>query len=206
MPAEADRPLTLAALQPRPLPPGFFAQSTHAVARSLVGCLLVHGPCAGLIVETEAYTGRTDPGSHAFPGPRTRNLPMFGPPGFAYVYRCHVWPLLNVVTEREGRPGAVLLRALQPVGGLAVMGRRRRTREPRDLARGPGRLAQALGVTLAHNRANMLTGPLRLAVPARRVRMRLRRTTRVGLKGPAARLPWRYYAAGSPFVSAPPAL
>ncbi len=152
-------------------------------------------------METEAYTGRGDPGSHAFPGPRVRNLPMFGPPGRAYVYRCHLWPLLNVVTDREGRPGAVLIRALVPVAGLAHMRRRRSTAELRDFTRGPGRLAQALGVTVAHNRADLLRGPLRLLRPARPVRLTVRRTTRIGLRGPAALLPWRYVAINNEFVS-----
>ena len=161
---------------------------------------------AGVIVETEAYTGRRDPGSHAAPGLRVRNAPMFGPPGRAYVYQCHIWPLLNVVTERDGRPGAVLLRAVEPVAGIALMARRRRRGRMEDLARGPGRLAQAMGVTLAHNRADLVAGRLRLALPHRRVRGPVRRTTRVGLRGPAARLPWRFYLAGSRFVSAlPPA-
>jgi len=129
---------------------------------------------------------------------------MFGPPGRAYVYRCHVWPLLNVVTERDGRPGAVLLRALEPVAGLRLMERRRGTGRRLDLTRGPGRLAQAMGVTLGHNRADLLRGRLRLALPNRRLPGVIRRTTRVGLRGPAALLPWRFYAADSAHVSARP--
>lgn len=178
------------------------------VARDLIGCLLIHrsrqGVTAGRIVETEAYTGRRDPGSHAASGLRVRNAPMFGPPGRAYVYKCHLWPLLNVVTEREGRPGAVLLRALEPVAGLTLMERRRGTRRPLDLTRGPGRLAQAIGVTLGDNRADLLRGRLHLALPRRRHRVAVRRTTRVGLRGPAALLPWRFYAADSAHVSARP--
>ena len=188
----------------RALSASFYRQPTHWVARKLIGCLLVHGRTAGMIVETEAYEGKRDPGSHACGGPKTRNAPMFGPPGHAYVYKCHLYPLLNVVTEREGVPGAVLIRALVPVRGLAEMTRRRRGAALLDLARGPGRLAQAMGITLADNRTNLRSGTLRLARPARPVKLRVLRTTRVGLRGPAACLPWRYYAASCPFVSAIP--
>lgn len=164
----------------------------------------MHRKCVGVIVETEAYTGRGDPGSHAFGGRKVRNLPMFGPPGRAYVYRCHLWPLLNVVTEAEGVPGAVLLRAVEPVAGLDLMIRRRRTVKVRDLARGPGRLTQAFGVGMGHNRADLTAGPLRLARPASPVRPALAVSTRIGLHGPAAKLPWRYFVRTSPFVSARP--
>jgi len=115
-----------------------------------------------------------------------------------------MWPLVNVVTERDGRPGAVLIRALEPVAGLPLMRRRRTTARVLDLARGPGRLVQAMGITLAHNRADLIRGPLHLALPRRRPAMRIRRTTRVGLRGPAALLPWRFYDADSAFVSALP--
>ncbi len=182
----------------------FFARRTLRAARDLIGKVLVHehrgGTTAGIIVETEGYTGRGDPGSHAHRGPRTRNLPMFGPAGRAYVYRCHLYPLLNVVTEPDGVPGAVLLRAVEPVAGLPLMRRRSGDRPVTDLARGPGRLARAFGVTLEHNRADLLRGRLYLARGARRP-LRVARATRVGLRGPAARLPWRFYAAGNPFVS-----
>jgi DNA-3-methyladenine glycosylase len=169
-----------------------------------------------MIVETEAYTGKHDPGSHASIGLRTRNAPMFGPPGRAYVYQCHMYPLLNVVTERDGTPGAVLLRALIPARGLPLMrrrrlaGRRSAARAPDsrlpdlDLCRGPGRLTSAMAVTLSHNRADLIRGPLRLALPRRPLRFRVVRTTRIGLHGPAANLPWRYAAADCPFVSASP--
>jgi DNA-3-methyladenine glycosylase len=192
-------------MQFRRLSPRFFNRPTLRIAHDLIGCLLVHrtpaGTTAGVIVETEAYTGRTDPGSHAAPGLRIRNAPMFGPPGRAYVYKCHLWPLVNVVTEREGRPGAVLLRALHPVTGLPLMSRRRNTTRELDLARGPGRLTQAMGIGMTHNRADLVTGPLYLARARAPRAIRILRTTRVGLRGPATRLPWRFYAAGSPFVS-----
>ena len=141
---------------------------------------------------------------------------MFGPPGRAYVYKCHLYPPLNVVTEPEGRPGAVLLRALQPLAGLRLMRKRRSgataevgsTVGPDSasgsqfmLTRGPGRLCLALGVGLAFNNADLLRGPLSLARPVRPPRLPIRRSTRIGLKGAAALLRWRFYAAGNPWVS-----
>lgn len=191
----------------RRLHPGFFRQSTLEVARSLLGMLLVHsrpgrGTVSGMIVETEAYTGASDPGSHASRGLTRRNAPMFGPPGRAYVYKCHLYPLLNVVTERDGRPGAVLLRALEPVEGVKVQSRLRgNPRRATDVANGPGKLCQAMGVGMPHNRADLVRGPLFLARPARRPRLRIGRSRRIGLRGPATRLPWRFFLAGSPFVS-----
>ena len=188
----------------------FFARPTRRVARDLIGLLLVHrhraGLAAGIIVETEAYTGRRDPGSHAYPGLGKRNAPMFGPPGKAYVYKCHMYPLLNVVTEREGTPGAVLLRALEPVAGLAGMRRRRhpRGRGRFDLTSGPGRLCQAMGVGLSFNRADLVRGRLFLARPRSKFRCRIKRSTRIGLKGAAARLPLRFYAAANPWISRHP--
>ncbi len=155
-----------------------------------------------MIVETEAYTGKDDPGSHASIGLRTRNAPMFEDPGNAYVYKCHMYPLLNVVTEELGRPGAVLIRALVPVHGLDLMRRRRPpAKTDLDLCRGPGRLTAAMAVTLGHNRADLLRGPLRLALPRTPLSFRIAKTTRIGLRGAAAKLPWRYAAADCPFVS-----
>lgn len=194
-------------MRPRRLSPGFFRKPTLRAARDLLGMLLVHsggsrGTVAGMIVETEAYTGAADPGSHASRGLTRRNAPMFGPPGRAYVYKCHLYPLLNVVTEQAGRPGAVLLRALEPVAGEKSMARRRNNPSERaDLANGPGKLCQAMGVGMAHNRANLLRGPLFLARPARRPGFRVARSRRIGLRGPARRLPWRFFVSGNRFVS-----
>ncbi len=163
------------------------------------------GVVAGTIVETEAYTGADDPGSHACRGLRRRNAPMFGPPGRAYVYKCHLYPLLNVVTEPSGVPGAVLIRAVEPVAGLPLM-RRRRGNPGRDtdIANGPGKLCQAMGVGLRHNRADLVGGPLRIARPRRAARCRILTSTRIGLRGAAAAMPRRFYAAGCPHVSRHP--
>jgi DNA-3-methyladenine glycosylase len=189
---------------PLRLSPGFFRRDTISVARRLIGCLLVHGRAAGIIVETEAYTGSDDPGSHACRGPRKRNAPMFGPPGKAYVYKCHKYPLLNVVTEATGRPGAVLLRALEPVRGLPLMRKRSPGLADDELCRGPGRLCRSLGVDLGHNTADLTAGPLYLA-RWRGFRPRLiARSTRIGLKGAAALLNRRFYAVDSSCVSRNP--
>jgi DNA-3-methyladenine glycosylase len=131
--------------------PGFFGRPVATVARELLGARLVSvvdgSPVSGVIVETEAYQGPEDPASHAATGDVTqRNRVMFGPPGRAYVYRSYgIHWCLNVVTGEEGVARAVLLRGLDPLTGVEVMGRRRGSQSP--LAAGPGRLCQALGVT-----------------------------------------------------------
>ena len=146
------------------LPRAFYARPTLEVACDLVGKVLVHvtpaGPAAGMIVEVEAYAGEDDPACHAAAGLTRRNAPLYGPPGLAYVYLNYgLHHLLNAVTEPAGSPGAVLIRALEPRDGLALM-RRRRTHGARAgapvpadeaLCRGPGNLTTALGVALAQN-------------------------------------------------------
>ena len=173
--------------------------------------LLVHdtprGRIAGIIVETEAYTGSNDPGSHACRGLRKRNAPMFGPPGRAYVYKCHMYPLLNVVTGKAGTPGAVLLRAVEPAEGAALMNRNRpNVRDSHGLANGPGKLGLAFGIRLSHNTADLINGPLFLARRRQPPPYRIRRSTRIGLRGPARLLRWRFYAADNPCVSVHPDL
>ena len=145
----------------------FYDRPTLTVARELLGKVLVHctsdGVAAGLIVEAEAYIGEDDPACHAAPGPTLRNRPLYGPPGFSYVYLNYgVHYLTNVVTEGEGAPAAVLLRALDPLDGVALMQRRRagtRAAERRiaehALCRGPGNLSCALGITLADNHIDL---------------------------------------------------
>lgn len=136
----------------RPLPRRFYERDAVEVAPDLLGCLVVRQldgvRMAGRIVEVEAY-GRDDPGSHAYRGPTRRNASMFGPPGRAYVYISHgIHHCLNLVCDP---PTAILLRALEPVEGIEAMVRRRGLADPRLLCAGPGRLAQALGVTLAED-------------------------------------------------------
>lgn len=130
---------------------------------------------------------------------------MFGPPGRAYVYKCHMYPLLNVVTEKTGKPGAVLLRAVEPVSGIELMMKERPgVRHRHELANGPGKLGLAFAIRLTHNRTDLVRGRIHFRRLARRNALRVRRSTRIGLRGPARLLPWRFYAPGHPCVSAHP--
>jgi DNA-3-methyladenine glycosylase len=193
----------------RPLPRAFYATGPRALARALLGRVLVHddphaGRLAGRIVETEAYAGADDPASHAFRGETPRNRVMFGAPGHAYVYFTYgMHHCVNVVCGGVGRPMAVLLRALEPLSGLAAMVERRGTHDVARLARGPGALAQALGLTRAHDGLDLTRGPLWIAdLAADRQGGSVARGPRVGIRL-AAELPWRYWLAGSAFVSRP---
>lgn len=188
----------------RRLPRAFLARSTLAVARDLVGCYLVHesaeGRAAGRLVEVEAYLGPRDLASHAYR--RTaRSEVMWSRPGTAYVYFSYGnHACVNVVTEPEGRAGAVLIRALEPVAGVDLMRRRRGIWDARLLASGPGRLTQALGITLADNRSDLIVGPLYLARGPRPAAVA--RTPRIGISVATA-VRWRFVERGSPFLSRP---
>ena len=155
------------------LPPDFYARPTLDVAGDLIGKVLVHrtrdGTTAGIIVEVEAYIGEDDPACHAAAGRTERNAPLYGPAGRAYVYLNYgLHDMVNAVTEGEGHPSAVLIRALDPLEGLPLM-RRRRARAPwrtgkapvanPDLCRGPGNLTRAMGITLADNLRALSRGP-----------------------------------------------
>jgi DNA-3-methyladenine glycosylase len=180
------------------------------VAEELIGKVLVHHTAggnrvAGAIVEVEAYIGESDPACHAAPGPTRRNAPLYGPPGVAYVYLNYgIHYLLNAVTEREGDPAAVLLRAIAPLEGIGVMRRRRQSAPdtPIDaLARGPGNLARALGVSLRHNRSDLVASALTIEDHG----LRLAPVTwgsRIGIRVGIDR-PWRCWVAGHPAVSGP---
>ncbi|MGH9410489.1 MAG: DNA-3-methyladenine glycosylase [Vicinamibacterales bacterium] len=152
----------------------FYNRPTLDVARDLIGKVLVHetraGLASGVIVEVEAYIGEDDPACHAAPGPTKRNAPLYGPPGFAYVYLNYgIHHLVNAVTEAEGSPAAVLIRALEPLDGIGLMRRRRkdgrangRAPAPSGICRGPGNLTKALGIGLRQNRADLTCGVLRI--------------------------------------------
>src|SRR4051812_19281348 len=151
------------------LPRSFYERPTLTVAEELLGKVLVHrapgGVAAGMIVETEAYIGEDDPACHAAPGPTRRNEPLYGPAGIAYVYLNYgIHYLVNAVTEAEGHPAAVLIRALEPVEGIALMTKRRAPDGRRvpipDLCRGPGNLTKALGITLGDNRLDLVSSRL----------------------------------------------
>lgn len=197
-----------AGLEPREsFPPGFFDRPAEEVAPELLGTRFVSTvggePSEGVVVEVEAYVGPHDPACHAAEriGRTARNGTMFGPSGRAYVYLSYgIHWCLNVITREEGYPSGVLIRALDPLGGEAVMLRRR---ERRPLASGPGRLGQALGLTGALDGHPLDEPPLRL-LPGWRVDPgRIHRSPRIGIRK-AADWPLRFYVAGNPAVSGRP--
>jgi len=179
----------------------FYARPVLDVARDLVGCVVAHAGCAGVVVETEAYHD-SEAACHAHVGLTPRTHVLFGPPGRAYVYRSYgIHALLNAVTEPEGVGAAVLIRALQPVAGIDAMRERRGWDDVEDLCSGPGKLTQALGVGLADNTTDLVTGPIRI-LPRDGPAPELVTGPRIGITK-AAELPWRFCAAGSRFVSRP---
>ncbi len=189
----------------RPLAARFFARDTKVVARALVGHILVSDVggrrTAGRIVETEAYVGPHDPACHAWGGRRTPRVePLYGPPGTAYIYFTYGmhW-CLNAVTEPVGYPAAVLIRALEPLDGLALMRRRRGGVGDRALCAGPARLCEALGVTGRLDGAPLQRGVLRILDAGRR-RRSIRVTPRIGITR-AVDWPLRFVLADSPWVS-----
>jgi DNA-3-methyladenine glycosylase len=199
------------------LPRDFYARPTLEVASELIGKVLVHetpaGLTSGIIVETEAYIGESDPACHAAPGPTKRNAPLYGPPGVAYVYLNYgIHYLVNAVTEPDGWPAAVLIRALEPFEGEPLMrrrrarGTRRRSAEFETLAlcRGPGNLTRALGISLLQNQRDLVSSDLRIedaGVPSRPIRWSRRIGINVGVEQE-----WRCYAEDSEAVSGPRAL
>ncbi|MGX7742459.1 DNA-3-methyladenine glycosylase [Rhodopseudomonas parapalustris] len=176
----------------------FFARSVHDVAPELIGATLLFDGVGGVIVEVEAYH-HTDPAAHSFGGQTPRNAVMFGPPGYAYVYRSYgIHWCVNFVCEAEGSASAVLIRALEPIHGLAAMRKRRGLDEPRSLCSGPGKLAQALGITIAHNGLPLDAAPF--AIHRRITTPEITTGPRIGITK-AADYPWRYGLKGSRFVS-----
>src|SRR5262245_9656990 len=178
----------------------FFNRSVHTVAPELIGATGLLNGTGGQLVEVEAYP-HTDPAAHSYGGGTPRNAVMFGPPGYAYVYRSYgIHWCLNFVCEQEGTASAVLIRALKPMAGLAAMRRRRRTIDERLLCSGPGRLCQALGITGRHNGLSLTVAPFALLARAQAPEIVV--GVRIGITK-AAEQPWRYGLAGSRFVSKP---
>jgi DNA-3-methyladenine glycosylase len=185
----------------------FYDRPTLDVARGLIGKVLVHrtraGTASGVIVEAEAYIGESDPACHAAPGPTKRNAPLYGPPGMAYVYLNYgIHYLVNAVTEAEGWPAAVLIRALEPLDGIPLMRRRRgkpADSDVNDLCRGPGNLTRALGIGLAQNGLDLTASAL--GIEDRRLPKRpLAWSRRIGLTVGVER-EWRIVATDSRAVS-----
>lgn len=188
--------------RPELLPLSFYTRSTLEVARDVIGKILVHRyrgrVRSGRIVEAEAYTD--DPASHAHRGLTRRNGVMFGPAGVAYVYFIYgMYYCFNIVTEREGTPGAVLIRALEPLEGIDAMRRRRSVRSVHQLANGPGKLCEAMAIGRRHSGMSLLEDGLFL-VDDGFVPPTIRQTPRIGIRAAADR-PWRFILDGHPCVT-----
>jgi DNA-3-methyladenine glycosylase len=180
----------------------FFERSVHAVARDLIGCTVTHGETAGVIVETESYHA-DDPACHAFGGPTPRSSVLFGPPAHAYVYLSYgIHSLLNFVAEPDGDAAAVLIRALEPVAGIDTMRERRGIERLEDLCSGPGKLTEALAIGLDLNGVSLAEGPIEVLGRAPGWDPAVVTAPRIGITK-AVEHPWRFCAAGSPFVSKP---
>ncbi len=183
----------------------FYERNTLEVAPQLLGKLLVRRvdgwELVGRIVEVEAYRGRDDPASHASRGMTPRNQVMFREGGLAYVYFTYGnHYLFNVTTEPRGRPGAVLVRALEPIAGVEYMMRNRGTRDPRLLTSGPGRLTKALKIDKRLNGIDLTTSDELFIADDGYVVERVARSPRIGVSG-GTRRKWRFYVEGNPYVS-----
>jgi DNA-3-methyladenine glycosylase len=185
------------------LPAAFYDRPVLEVAQDLVGCVIEHEGAAGVIVETEAYH-HSEPACHAYVGLTGRTSVLYGAPGTAYVYRSYgIHALLNAVCEGPEVGAAVLIRALEPIEGIELMRERRGVARDVDLANGPGKLTQALGIGLELNATTLVEGPI--LVHAREEAWNDPRVVagiRVGITK-AAELPWRFSAAGNRYVSRP---
>ncbi|MCF2523591.1 DNA-3-methyladenine glycosylase [Bradyrhizobium sp. G127] len=178
----------------------FFARSVHDVVPDLIGATLLVDGVGGIITEVEAYH-HTEPAAHSFNGPTPRNMVMFGPPGFLYVYRSYgIHWCMNFVCEKEGSASAVLIRALEPTHGIPAMRRRRGLHDERSLCTGPGKLCEAMAVSNKHNGLVLDAPPI--AIYARTRKPEIVTGIRIGITK-AAELPWRYGLKGSKFLSKP---
>src|SRR5262249_15872900 len=203
MPPAAKKRSTAPALSPalgKKLKRAFFGRSVHEVAPDLIGATLLVNGVGGIIVEVEAYH-HTEPAAHSYRGPTPRNQVMFGPPGFAYVYRSYgIHWCVNFVSEKQGSASAVLIRALEPTHGLAAMRRRRKLEDERAPGSGPGKLTEAPGIPHAHNGLALDAPPI--ALHARTSTVDVVAGIRIGITK-AVDLPWRYGLKGSRFLSKP---
>ncbi|MGC2781997.1 MAG: DNA-3-methyladenine glycosylase [Bradyrhizobium sp.] len=178
----------------------FFGRPVLEVAPDLIGATFLVDGVGGIIVEVEAYH-HTDPAAHSFRGETPRNAVMFGPPGFAYVYRSYgIHWCVNFVCEPEGSASAVLIRAIEPTLGVDEMRRRRRLEDVRALCSGPGKLTEAMGITIAHNGRALDATPIELF--ARQADVEVVTGVRIGITK-AVEKPWRYGLKGSRFLSKP---
>jgi DNA-3-methyladenine glycosylase len=182
--------------------PEFFERSVHVVARELIGYRLLFDGVGGTIVEVESYE-RDDPACHAYVGLTRRTAVIFGPPGRAYVYLSYgIHSLLNFVCEPDGEAAAVLIRALEPTDGLEAMRKRRGLKHAdTELCNGPGKLTEALGITLAQNDADLSRPPFAI-LPPEGDPPEVVTSPRIGITKAVDR-PWRFSAAGNRYVSRP---
>jgi DNA-3-methyladenine glycosylase len=192
-------------MKPQLLPRNFYARDTVRVAKCLLGKRLVRvkgrSRMEAKIVEVEAYRGMDDPASHAFRGPTPRNAPMFGEPGHAYIYFTYGNHFcLNVTTQAIGTPGAVLIRAVEPIKGLQAMRHLRPNVSDSNLTNGPGKLTKALGIDRALNEVDMTNqGPL-FVEESDKTHFETIRSARVGISR-GTDLLWRFHVKGNPYVS-----
>jgi len=187
---------------PPVLPRSFYERGAVEVARALLGKILVHGATSGRIVETEAYLGDGDAAAHSARGVTPRTRVIFGEPGHAYVYFIYgMYECLNLVAEPHGTAGCVLIRAIEPLAGLARMRKRRPgVHRIEDLANGPGKLTRALGITLRDNGIDVTRGPITVHAAKDDVPLEIAVSRRVGITK-SADLPLRFYIEGNRFVS-----
>jgi DNA-3-methyladenine glycosylase len=184
----------------------FYSRATDKVARELLGKILVHeldgGLLAGRIVETEAYLGRDDQAAHSFRGTTPRTEVIFGPPGHAYVYLIYgMYRCLNLIAERDGVPGCVLIRAMEPLAGVEEMFRRRpKARRGSELASGPGKLTAAMGITLEHYGLDVTRGPLTVRADTGTAAVEVATGPRVGISK-SRELPLRFSIRDNEHVS-----
>jgi len=185
----------------------FYDRTPDIVARELLGKILIHHHngmfCSGKIVETEAYFPENDPANHAARGKTKRNTLMFGPPGIAYVYFCYGnhW-LVNAVTEKEGIPSAVLIRAVEPIEGIEIMRKRRKVKREIDLTNGPAKLCSAFGITGEQNGLSLLKKPL-IIIDDETPLPDFKTSKRIGISV-GTEIKGRYYIPGNEFISAKP--
>ena len=190
----------------KPLPRRFYIRETLTVAEELLGKKLVRHTdntrLVGKIVEVEAYRGSDDPGSHAFRGITPRNRLMFGKGGFAYVYFTYgMHYCFNVVTERQNAPGAVLIRALEPLNGIETMRKNRGNKNLLNLTNGPAKLTEAMNITKKQNGLDLTRSKeLFICEPKVKEKFEVVSTKRIGIKGGADK-PWRFYIKNNKSVS-----
>lgn len=186
------------------LPKDFYERGAARVARELLGKVLIHrspaGTTSGLIVETEAYFGKGDPASRASRKRTKLNELMWWRGGLSFIYMVHANWMFNVTAEREGTPGAALVRALEPLEGIELMKRRRGVDNERSLTSGPGRLTKAMGITYEHHKLDLTSSRPLTIVESPPAKFEIARSHRIGVSADLKRK-LRFFIKGNPFVS-----